>query len=133
MARIYRCHHMLSRHRNCPRFAYLPDIMCAGHETCAPTVFDGSPVKNLSSGGDSAALIHRMKPQCLLSRCKRPAILGVGQSSGLSLYHGNLAGLVMSAGISQAFHRVLLTSGYPSEPVFFLSPVYLCLTCRHRL
>jgi len=35
-------------------------------------VFDGSPVKNLSSGGGSAALIHQHKPQCLLSVCKRP-------------------------------------------------------------
>jgi len=48
------------------------------------------------------------------------------QSSGLSLYYGNLAGPVMSAGISQAFHRVLLTLGYPSEPVFSLSPGDLC-------
>ena len=39
-------------------------------------MFDGSPVKILSSGGGSAALIHRHKPQCLLSLCKRPVFLG---------------------------------------------------------
>jgi len=27
MSRIYRCHHMLSRHSNSPRFAYLPHMM----------------------------------------------------------------------------------------------------------
>jgi len=43
-------------------------------------VFDGPPVKNLSSGGGSAALIHRNKPRCLFSLCKRPVFLGFWRS-----------------------------------------------------
>ena len=82
-------------------------------------MFDGSPVKNLSSGGGSATLIHRHKPPCLLSLCKRPVFLDfwcLAHQSDLKIClasQAGLAGCVVSLGarFTQAFHSNLLPWG----------------------
>jgi len=85
------------------------------------------------SGGGSAALIYRYKPQCLLSLCKRPVFLDFGclahQPDESRLWmclasQADLAGCVVSlgAGFTQAFYFGLLAWGH--QYVLSLLKVY---------